>query len=178
MPSDGLFGLGSGYVRHSGGDFAKWILDEVPWLASQALAAVDAGASIALVGLSMGGFGALLLAARNADRVFAAAGLSSITDFSQMKLFVGDISGYDVADEDRSVFDAVAVAAARNELPPIRFDCGADDPLIEPNRELHARLTEAGIAHEWSERAGSHEWSYWETNLGDALRFVASHATT
>ena len=41
MPSDGLFGLGSGYVRHSGGDFARWILDEVPWLAAQALPAVD-----------------------------------------------------------------------------------------------------------------------------------------
>ena len=37
MPSDGLFGLGSGYVPHRGGDFASWILDEVPRLAAMAL---------------------------------------------------------------------------------------------------------------------------------------------
>lgn len=171
MPSDGLFGLGSGYVRHRGGDFSSWILDEVPWVAGVASEGrVDVDAPVALVGLSMGGFGALMLAARHPDRVRAAAGLSSITDFEQMRLFVGDISDYDVADDERSVFEAVV--AARERVPPLRFDCGNSDPLIEPNRDLHDRLTAEGIAHEWSERTGGHEWVYWETNLPDALRFV------
>ena len=171
MPSDGLFGLGSGYVRHAGGDFTAWILDEVPWIAGAGLdGRVDPDAPVALAGLSMGGFGALLLAARHPDRVRAAAGLSSITDFAQMRYFVGDISGYDVAPEDRSVADAIV--AADDGLPPLRFDCGGDDPLIEPNRALHARLEAEGIAHEWSERTGGHEWAYWETNLPDALRFL------
>jgi S-formylglutathione hydrolase FrmB len=170
MPSDGLFGLGSGYVPHAGGDFTAWILDEVPWLASQALAGVDPDAPVALAGLSMGGFGALLLAARHPARVRAAAGLSSITDFAQMRFFVGDISGYDVAEADRSVLDAIL--AARDRVPPLRLDCGSDDPLIEPNRALHRQLDEGGIAHEWEEPPGGHEWPYWEAHLPDALRFV------
>ena len=171
MPSDGLFGLGSGYVRHAGGDFASWILDEVPWLAAQALPGVDPDAPVALAGLSMGGFGALLLAARHPHRVCAANGLSSITEFAQMRFFVGDISGYDVDEADRSVFDAIVAAGDR--LPAVRFDCGSADPLIEPNRELHARLMDAGIHHEWDEPPGGHEWPYWEANLPHALRFVS-----
>lgn len=167
MPSDGLFGLGSGYVRHAGGDFASWILDEVPVLASHAVD-VDPDAPIALVGLSMGGFGALLLGARHPDRVHAVNGLSSITEFRQMKWFVGDISGYDVDDTDRSVLDAVDA----QHHPRIRFDCGADDPLIEPNRSLHAALDESGIDHEYVEHPGGHEWPYWTAHLGAALDFV------
>jgi putative tributyrin esterase len=169
MPSDGLFGLGSGYVRHSGGDFAAWILEEVPWLASQLAPGVDPDAPIALVGLSMGGFGALLLGARHGERVHAVNGMSSITDFAQMRFFVGDISGYDVAEDDRSVLQAMTTAAT---LPRVRFDCGSSDPLIEPNRALHAGLDDAGIDHEYVEHAGGHEWPYWSTHLRAALEFV------
>ncbi|MEY2468029.1 MAG: putative tributyrin esterase [Actinomycetota bacterium] len=171
MPSDGLFGLGSGYVTHTAGDFRAWILDEIPELASKAIDAVSPEAPLALAGLSMGGFGALLLGARNGDRVRAVAGLSSITDFSQMRFFVGDISAYDVADDDRSVLDAIV--ANRDRLPAIHFDCGETDPLIEPNRVLHAALVDAGIAHDYAEHPGGHEWPYWETHLGTALAFVA-----
>ena len=172
MPSDGLFGLGSGYVRHRGGDFASWILDEVPWLAAHAIPGVDPDAPVALAGLSMGGFGALLLAARRPDRVRAAYGMSSITDFSQMRFFVGDISGYDVDGADRSVLDACI--AAGGALPPIGFDCGTTDPLIEANRELHAGLDAAGIEHRYHEFDGGHEWLYWSTHLHDALVFLGA----
>jgi len=169
MPSDGLFGLGSGYVPHRGGDFASWILDEVPRLAAMALPGVDPDAPIALVGLSMGGFGALLLGARHPERVHAVNGMSSITDFEQMRLFVGDISAYDVDDADRSVIDAMRAAPA---LPRIRFDCGSSDPLIDHNRALHAALDGGGIDHDYVEHDGGHEWGYWTAHLAAALTFA------
>jgi S-formylglutathione hydrolase FrmB len=167
-----LFGLGSGYVKHAAGDFRAWILDEIPLLAATALDAVSPESPLALAGLSMGGFGALLLGARHGDRVRAVAGLSSITDFSQMKMFVGDISGYDVADDDRSVLDAIL--ANRSALPAIHFDCGDTDPLIEPNRALHAALVDAGVDHSYVEYPGGHEWPYWESHIGAALQFVSA----
>ena len=172
MPSDGLFGLGSGYVSHAAGDFRAWILDEIPLLAATALEGVGTDAPLALAGLSMGGFGALLLGARNAERVRAAAGMSSITDFAQMRFFVGDISGYDVATEDRSVLDAIV--ANRDRLPALHIDCGDADPLIEPNRALHAALLDAGVPHDYVEHPGGHEWPYWEAHLRAALQFCAT----
>jgi S-formylglutathione hydrolase FrmB len=171
MPSDGLFGLGSGYVKHAAGDFRAWILDEIPELAALTLPGVTPESPLAIAGLSMGGFGALLLGARNGDRVRAVAGLSSITDFAQMRFFVGDISGYDVADEDRSVLEAIR--ANRHRLPAIHIDCGETDPLIEPNRALHTALEADDIVHSYVEHPGGHEWPYWETHLGAALQFLA-----
>jgi enterochelin esterase-like enzyme len=87
-----------------------------------------------------------------------------------MKLFVGDISGYDVADDDRSVLGAIL--AHRDRLPAIHFDCGDTDPLIEPNRALHAALDKARITHSYAEYPGGHEWPYWETHIGAALQFL------
>lgn len=173
MPSDGLFGLGSGYVTHAAGDFRAWILDEIPELAALAIDAVSSDSPLALAGLSMGGWGALLLGARNGDRVRAVAGLSSITEFAQMRFFVGDIKGYDIAPEDASVLEAVL--ANRERLPAIHFDCGETDPLIEPNRALHAALTAEGIEHSYVEYPGGHEWPYWEGHLGESLRFLTRY---
>src|SRR5262249_29655145 len=142
-------------------------------LAALAIDEVQPDCPLVLAGLSMGGWGALLLGARNGDRVRAVAGLSSITEFAQMRFFVGDIKGYDIAPEDASVLDAIL--ANRSRLPAIHFDCGQTDPLIEPNRALHIALEAAGIEHSYAEYPGGHEWPYWESHLGDALRFMTSH---
>ena len=48
---------------------------------------------------------------------------------------------------------------------PLIIDCGLDDFLIEPNRELHRRLVYKQIPHEYTERPGSHTWEYWENAL-------------
>ena len=173
MPSDGLFGLGSGYVKHAAGDFRTWILDEIPELAATTIDLVHPGCPLALAGLSMGGWGALLLGAQHGDRVRAVAGMSSITEFAQMRYFVGDISGYDVAEADTSVLQAILTH--RDRLPGLHFDCGETDPLIEPNRALHTALEAAGVEHSYAEHPGGHEWAYWERHLGDALRFVTRY---
>ncbi len=173
MPSDGLFGLGSGYVDHAGGDFRRWIIDEVPELAAIAFEAVSDTSPLGLAGLSMGGFGALLLGAQNGDRVRAVAGMSSITDFSEMFWFVGDIDGYLVADHDKSVL--AAMVNHRDRLPAIHFDCGEKDPLLKANRALHKALDKAGIAHSYAEHPGGHEWPYWEAHIGSALQFISKH---
>ena len=170
MPSDGLIGHGSGYVRHPDADVPTWILDEVPLLAAMVDSRIDSEAPVALVGLSMGGFGALRLAAIAGPRVIAAAGLSSITELEQLRIFKAEPPDPISAPTDESVL--AAALAHRGELPPLRFDCGSDDLLIEPNRRLHAELERHGIAHEWREHDGGHEWPYWRRHLPAALEFV------
>jgi enterochelin esterase-like enzyme len=87
-----------------------------------------------------------------------------------MALFVEEpLETYHVPSEDESVLETVL--RNRNDLPALRFDCGVSDPLIEPNRELHRALEEAGVPHGYEEFAGGHEWSYWEEHAGDSLRF-------
>lgn len=170
MPSDGMIGLGSGYVADGDADVPAWILDEVPVLAALLIPGVDASRPVGLIGLSMGGFGALRLAAVAGPRVAAACGLSSITELSQMALFGARVP--DAADEtERSVL--AAVEGRRGTLPALRLDCGEDDLLFAANLRLHGELSERSIDHEWAVNPGGHEWPYWRRHLRAALEFVS-----
>jgi putative tributyrin esterase len=176
MPSDGLIGLGSGYVRHPGADVPSWVLHEVPTLASHLVPGIEADAPVMLVGLSMGGFGALRLGAMAGTRVTAVAGLSSMTELDQLTLFGARTPVGPPEDTERSVL--AAVRANQPSLPALRFDCGRDDLLIEANRELHRQLDGIGVEHDWRENAGGHEWSYWRRHLPAALEFVVRRHET
>ena len=65
MPSDGLWGDGSGYVPHSGKNFEQWIVEEVPAATRAVCNNATEESPLFIAGLSMGGFGALRLAAKN-----------------------------------------------------------------------------------------------------------------
>jgi putative tributyrin esterase len=172
MPSDGLWGDGSGYLRHRTQDFERWIAWEVIAAVARAVPSVTPKSRVCIAGLSMGGFGALRLAARFPEKFVAVSGHSSITHFEQMSQFVEErLGSYTALAEDRSVLDVML--RHRDRLPPIRFDCGIADPLIEHNRALHRALEAAGVAHVYEEFPGGHEWPYWETHLADSLRFFA-----
>lgn len=57
--------------------------------------------------------------------------------------------------------------------PVIAFDCGVDDELIGPNRELHQHMDALGLHHHYAEHPGAHEWDYWDEHVREAL---AQHA--
>jgi S-formylglutathione hydrolase FrmB len=120
----------------------------------------------------MGGFGALRLAGKHPGRFAAAAGHSSITAAAQIgRLMAESRAGWSDQPADLSVLDALRLSSG--PLPPLRFDCGSDDPFIEANRQLQSDLQAAGIAHTFVENAGGHDWGYWSRHLEDSLRFFA-----
>lgn len=160
MPSDGLWGSGSGYVRRDGRNHGAWVAEEVPDVVAKI---TGARGPRFIAGLSMGGHGALSLAARYPGQFAGAVGHSSVTSLSELEPFVRETwEGHDLADE-------ILVA---DHMPPFRFDCGTEDPLIGPNRRLHRRLSD--VSHEWSEHPGGHDWSYWTARLPATLRFFGS----
>ncbi len=177
MPSDGLRGDGSGYVRHADGvDFERWIVHEVPAAARIAAPTLPPDVPMCIAGLSMGGFGALRIGARHARLFHGISGHSSITHISQMAQFIEEDYRAFGAIDDASVLDAIV--AAGDALPALRFDCGTSDQLIAENRALHRALRERGIPHVYEEFPGTHEWAYWEEHVGDAFRFFAEVLAT
>lgn len=129
-----------------------------------------------ITGLSMGGHGALYLSGRHPDLFCAAGSMSGAVDMSVMlnrdssaqvvKLMqpvFGDKSGSTELYEQNSVL-RMADKLKSNKLPLI-IDCGVDDFLIEPNRELHRRLVYNKVDHDYTERPGAHTWDYWENSL-------------
>ncbi len=174
MPSDGLWGDGSGYLPHKNQNFEKWITDEVPLLVREQLGISEIGNKHFIAGLSMGGFGALRLGALYPEKFAAFSGHSSITDFAQMKLFVEEpLARYHCAESNKSVLKTIL--KNKKKIGPFRFDCGLDDPLIKYNRKLHQELLKSDIPHDFHEFPGTHEWKYWETHLEETLLFFAQH---
>ncbi|RCH55285.1 esterase family protein [Mucilaginibacter hurinus] len=173
MPSDGLWGDGSGYLPHNGYNFEKWITEDILNALIETVPGATAASPLFIAGLSMGGFGALRIGAKYGHLFKAMAGHSSITSLPQMKLFVEeDLAEY--AQSDNTDEDVLAtVLKYKDTLPPMRFDCGETDLLIEYNRELHQQLTNHNIAHSYAEHPGEHEWPYWSQHIQTSLKFFA-----
>jgi S-formylglutathione hydrolase FrmB/lysophospholipase L1-like esterase len=131
-----------------------------------------------IMGLSMGGHGALLLAAKHPD-VFGSAsamsGILKITDDPEKWHIAGRLGELEKnrkAWKANSVWDqAKRFKKANVEL---LFDCGTSDTItgaIGDSRQVHERLVSMKVPHIWREMSGTHSWNYWQTHLGEHLNF-------
>ncbi len=173
MPSDGLWGDGSAYFAHHQKNFAAWICEDVITAVRENIPQASDSSAVCIGGLSMGGYGALMLGARFSEKFKAISGHSSITKLAEMSLFVEEpLSDYTENCDLPQVIDAMK--KNRDRLPALRFDCGTEDDLIEGNRLLHRQLSDAKIGHTYAEFAGGHEWSYWQRHVRRTFRFFNS----
>jgi putative tributyrin esterase len=171
MPSDGLWGEGSGYLPHPAFDAESWIVDDVPQFVGEALPRVRTD-RFYLAGLSMGGYGALRMGMKYAPRVKGISAHSAVTRIQDLRAFVREpIEDYLSAGEPNA--DILYWAKQnRTMLPPVRFDCGREDSLLEGNRTLHLALQREGIPHTYQEYGGGHTWDYWHDHVRSTFRFV------
>ncbi len=174
MPSDGLFGDGSGYLRHTNADYEKWIVQEVPQALRALLPAVTEKSEFYIAGLSMGGYGAMRLGAKYPHIFKAFSGLSSITEFAQIEAFC-EPGTFDrlVARVESPESVLETLLAHRATLRPFRFDCGTEDSLFEANQSLHTALDHYGVEHTFESMPGGHNWAYWERNIAVTLHYFS-----
>ena len=173
MPSDGLYEVGSGYVPHQQANYEHWIAKDVPATIRQLVPQVSEASELFIGGLSMGGYGAFRIGLRHPE-FRAVSAHSSMTSLMQMHHFSqADWSEIQKRTEDISVQEMLMSCA---KIPPLRFDCGLSDLLLEYNRELHQWMLAQGIEHLYEEFDGGHEWDYWTRHLADTLRFFQSHS--
>lgn len=129
----------------------------------------------AITGLSMGGHGALWLAARHPDIWGSAGSMSGGVDIRpfpkswKMAQWIGEQA------DNKAAWDEHTVATVLPLVEPgslnIIFDCGNDDFFAGVNCELHARLLEAGVPHDYTERPGRHSHTYWANSILYHLMF-------
>ncbi|RYU93479.1 alpha/beta hydrolase [Emticicia agri] len=172
MPSDGLFGDGSGYLPHHSENYEDWIVSDLKDLIYEIQPDLNPDLPLFITGLSMGGYGAMRLGAKYPHVFKSFSGLSSITEFSQLKQFLENNDDtqlkYNVLAEESTL---QWILANKGLLPLFRFDCGKADLLIEDNRRLHQALIVNNIPHIYEEFDGAHEWPYWQEHIVDTLLF-------
>jgi putative tributyrin esterase len=165
MPTDGLWTLNTGFTRHVDGAYERWIMEDVIACARDTVPGL--GPELFLAGLSIGGYGALRLGAKYGGLVRGISAHSPITRLNDMARFVPEPGSY-LGDEP---FVGVWIARHRARLPPLRFDCGTEDPLLDASRRLHDELVHQSVVHIYQEYPGAHDWAYWKTHLADTLLF-------
>ncbi|MDQ3686789.1 MAG: alpha/beta hydrolase-fold protein [Acidobacteriota bacterium] len=173
MPSDGLWGDGTGYVPHQSADYERWIMEDVVGCVTEVLPCLGAQSELFIAGLSMGGYGALRLGARYARRVSGISGHSSLTHSDQLARFVEEPVAAGEASRGEDMHVLYWMKENKEILPPLRFDCGTSDDLIEENRKLHRALIAHDISHQYFEFEGDHSWPYWREHIKDTLLFFA-----
>lgn len=172
MPSDGLWGQGSGYLPHAGANFERWIVEDVPGCVSAELPQLSASSPRFIAGFSMGGWGALRLGAKYAPLFGGISAHSALTHLDALDALVNRDIPYQLeTPEERGV--AYWLERRAPHLPPLRFDCGLEDKYLHDNRALHRRLQGRAIPHAYEEFEGGHTWAYWAAHLQDTLRFFA-----
>ena len=147
------------------GDRAAMVVDEfLPMLAGRGLDT----SRVALLGWSMGGYGALYLAGALGARRCAVAVAESPAVWHEAS------QSADGAFDDAADFDAHSIFGHLGLLRgiPLRIDCGASDGFAPVSHDLRAALspTPAGGIE-----PGAHDAKYWRSQAPAQLAFVAAH---
>ena len=159
--------------------YDKALAGELVDLVDRTFPTVAAREGRCVAGLSMGGYGAVKFALAHPDRFCAAVSHSGAVGFAHnfAEYLRGERSPKEwnriVGNEPGGPHDLFALAdkADKAAAPALRIDCGVDDKLIYDNRAFHAHLENLGIAHEYAEHPGAHNWPYWDTHIQDSLAF-------
>ncbi|RZM19692.1 MAG: esterase family protein [Pedobacter sp.] len=133
----------------------------------------------AITGLSMGGHGALYLAFRH-QNVFGAAGSMSggvdIRPFPNnwdMSKRLGAYSQFPERWEQNTVINLLHLLTP-GALSLI-IDCGTEDFFFRVNNNLHEKLLERNIAHDYITRPGAHNWTYWNNAVIYQMLFMRAY---
>lgn len=131
-----------------------------------------------VMGLSMGGFGALKCALTNPERYAGCGSFSGVTDLEAMRAlpapplhpweFDALLGSGNRAGAENDLF----ALAEKQNLPPIYLSCGEQDSLYPMNVRFAAHLKQLGIRHRFDRRPGAHSWDFWDRSLQDCLQWL------
>jgi putative tributyrin esterase len=136
----------------------------------------------AIAGLSMGGYGALLLSLKHPDTFAVVGSLSGAFDGPigiesvMPSLKVSTDAAYGAPGShtrsDNDVFPRIDAAGVES-LPYLFIACGSQDPLLPASRRVAASLSAKKVAYEYHEYPDAHTWAFWDASLPALLRVVA-----
>jgi S-formylglutathione hydrolase len=133
------------------------------------------GPRLGVLGISMGGQGALRLAFKHPGVFPAAAGIASALDYHELYGQGTPLDEmYDSKEQCRQ--DTALLHVPPYHPPPHIFFCidPDDEQWHRGNDRLHEKLTALGVPHtaDLTTRAGGHSWTYFNHMAGPAVRFL------
>lgn len=167
------------YVNHHESAMGKWedyIVKEVVGFIDERYRTKAAREHRAVSGLSMGGYGAMVLGLRHPET------FASIASHSGALGVPGKAVQGEIAERLGKIFGPTDSAARRDydllrlskdlpaeRRPHIYIDCGSSDFLLADNRAFVAHLSSLRVPYEYRETQGGHDFKYWKSNIRYSL---------
>jgi Predicted esterase len=170
----------------SGPAYGTFLREELPAIARSFFPLSTARRDNFVAGLSMGGYGAFLLALSQPERFAAAASLSGALDAAGIARDRKDNERFGRV--YRAAFgDPRKVAGGPSDLfalsrklvrsgtaaPALYACCGLDDHLLDANRDFVAHARKIGLPLVYEEHPGvGHSWDYWDRQIRRVLEWL------
>jgi S-formylglutathione hydrolase FrmB len=139
----------------------------------------------AIIGISMGGFGAITLSLKHPELFAFVGGISSAIDvpsrpFSLKRigqyrghaLIFGPWGSQTRRDNDPNVLAGSAEPAA---VPYLFLTCGQQEGLLAANIRFAAILEKRGFKYEFHSVSGGHDWNQWNRRLPTLFQSLTAH---
>ncbi len=169
----------------NGQKFFSYLVEELPHYLKDVFGLSPARADTLIAGNSVGGFGAMKAALLHPEFYSAAGSFSGAFSID----FINDRHHADVATNIESQFgsldklagseddpDTWLRRAARHpqDLPKLYVSCGLQDVLLPFNQAFYSNCQALGIAVDYHEQDGIHDWFFWNEQI---QCFLAAHLT-
>lgn len=173
-------GTGYAYANLVGVDIANYLKTTFGLSASKE--------DTAIIGISMGGFGAVHTGLQFSDQfgkiiAFSSAMIAdeitnqepgysnAIADYDYYVTTFGDLSKLETS-ENNPKYQIKKLIEENKQVPPIFMACGTEDFLLEQNRDFHKFLTEQEVDVTYYESKGVHDWKFWNEYLEPAIQWM------
>lgn len=147
-----------------------------------------ARSSMFLAGISMGGFGSLLIGAHNSSlfgRIACISGafilddllignpevVGSLSNINHFRNLFGDIPSL-ADDGTRNPLCAIEAMEDKQSFPAVFLSCGTEDLLYKRNVRLHHRMQELNFDVSWYEASGNHNWDFFHHAILRAFEWL------
>lgn len=166
-----------------GMNYYTYISQEVPTLAQTYFPISARREDNFIAGLSMGGYGAFMIALRNPEKFAAAASLSGVLDLNPVFYFQDEQvpsmiqmifgSKLEYLHTDYNMIRLLKKQMEKGALLPRLFQCCGTEDFVYPLNERFRNVAQKyGVALTYEEGPGEHSWSYWDTNIQRVMRWM------
>ena len=178
MPSVGR----SFYIDQPNGQlYFTYLVEELPRYLEDVFGIPPLRENTLVAGVSMGGYGAFKAALLHPERFCAAASLSGVLSLAILSLIPDDTRRAEFAhlfgDLDRlpgSEHDPATwlqrAAQKPGELPRLFISTGRQEDIYPLSAQFYAACQKLGVAADYHEEDGRHEWPFWNSQI---QRFLA-----
>jgi S-formylglutathione hydrolase FrmB len=155
------------------------ISNEVPRYIDSVYRTIKTRKARAITGLSMGGHGAMFIAFRHAQKFGACGSMSgalmshTITRGYNINKILGDTIANQSYYQNWSVINLIEKYPT--DSLAIIIDCGINDPIYEMTKQVHNKMVQLKIPHDYTIRPGKHDWAYWKNAIQYQLLFFKEY---